>query len=82
MIDKQKVYRSAIIGCGFIGKEAVVAVLDVAHFFGEGCLAGQSQRMATATAMTACTIVVVDKPEMVRQLHAKPAFADRFLITC
>jgi len=61
------------------GKEAVVAVLDVAHFFGEGCLAGQSQRMATATAMTACTIVVVDKPEMVRQLHATPAFADRFL---
>ena len=38
------------------GKEAVVAVLDEAHFFGEGCLAGQSQRMATATAMTACTI--------------------------
>jgi CRP/FNR family transcriptional regulator, cyclic AMP receptor protein len=61
------------------GKEAVVAVLDGAHFFGEGCLAGQSQRMATATAMTASTIVVVDKPEMVRQLHARPAFADRFL---
>jgi len=61
------------------GKEAVVAVLDVAHFFGEGCLAGQSQRMATATAMTTCTIVVVDKQEMVRQLHARPAFADRFL---
>jgi CRP/FNR family transcriptional regulator, cyclic AMP receptor protein len=61
------------------GKEAVVAVLDVAHFFGEGCLAGQSQRMATATAMTTCTIVVVEKQEMVRQLHAKPAFADRFL---
>jgi CRP-like cAMP-binding protein len=61
------------------GKEAVVAVLDEAHFFGEGCLAGQSQRMATATAMTACTIVVVDRPEMVRRLHATPAFADRFL---
>jgi len=61
------------------GKEAVVAVLDVAHFFGEGCLAGQSQRMATATAMTACTVVVVDKAEMVHQLHARPAFADRFL---
>jgi CRP/FNR family cyclic AMP-dependent transcriptional regulator len=61
------------------GKEAVVAVLDVAHFFGEGCLAGQSQRMATATAMTACTIIVVEKPEMVRQLHAGPVFADRFL---
>ena len=61
------------------GKEAVVAVLDVAHFFGEGCLAGQSHRMATATAMTACTIIAVDKQEMVRQLHSKPAFADRFL---
>ena len=61
------------------GKEAVVAVLDVAHFFGEGCLAGQSQRMATATAMTASTILAVEKQEMVRQLHAKPAFADRFL---
>lgn len=61
------------------GKEAVVAVLNEAHFFGEGCLAGQSQRMATATAMTACTIIVVDKPEMVRRLHATPAFADRFL---
>jgi CRP-like cAMP-binding protein len=61
------------------GKEAVVALLDVAHFFGEGCLAGQSQRMATATAMTACAILAVEKPEMVRQLHAKPAFADRFL---
>jgi CRP-like cAMP-binding protein len=61
------------------GKEAVVAVLDVTHFFGEGCLAGQAQRMATATAMTACTILAVDKPEMVRQLHGKPAFADRFL---
>ena len=61
------------------GMEAVVAVLESAHFFGEGCLAGQSQRMATATAMTACTIVVVERQEMVRQLHAEPAFADRFL---
>ena len=61
------------------GKEAVVAVLEAAHFFGEGCLAGQSQRMASATAMTASTIVVVDRQEMVRQLHARPAFADRFL---
>jgi CRP/FNR family transcriptional regulator, cyclic AMP receptor protein len=62
------------------GKEAVVALLDVGHFFGEGCLAGQSQRMATATAMSTCTILAVEKPEMVRQLHAEPAFADRFLI--
>jgi CRP-like cAMP-binding protein len=61
------------------GKEAVVAVLDGTHFFGEGCLAGQSRRMATATAMSSCAIRSVEKPEMVRHLHAQPAFADRFL---
>lgn len=61
------------------GKEAVVAVLDPGHFFGEGCLAGQSVRMATATAMEPCTVVAVEKPEMVRQLRARPAFAERFL---
>jgi CRP/FNR family transcriptional regulator, cyclic AMP receptor protein len=55
------------------GKEAVVALLHVGHFFGEGCLAGQSQRMATAKAMAPCTILAVEKPEMVRQLHAQPA---------
>src|SRR4029453_14720092 len=42
------------------GKEAVVAVLDGGHFFGEGCLAGQPQRMATATAMAPCTIVAIE----------------------
>ena len=61
------------------GKEAVVAVLDAGYFFGEGCLAGQMHRMATATAMAPSTIFAVDKLEMVRQLHAVPAFADRFL---
>jgi CRP/FNR family transcriptional regulator, cyclic AMP receptor protein len=61
------------------GKEAVVAVLDDGHFFGEGCLVGQSQRMATATAMAPCTVLTVEKTEMVRQLHAQPVFADRFL---
>ena len=61
------------------GQEAVVAVLEPGHFFGEGCLAGQTQRMATATAMTPSAILAVEKPEMVRQLQAQPAFADRFL---
>ena len=46
------------------------AVLDAGHFFGEGCLAGQIHRMATATAMAPSTILAVEKPEMVRQLHA------------
>jgi CRP/FNR family transcriptional regulator, cyclic AMP receptor protein len=62
------------------GKEAVIAMLGDNHFFGEGCLVGQPNRMATASAMAACAIVVVEKPEMVRQLHAQPAFADRFLM--
>jgi CRP-like cAMP-binding protein len=61
------------------GKAAVIAVLDVGHFFGEGCLAGQRHRMATASALDACTVIVVEKPHMVRHLHADPAFADRFL---
>jgi CRP/FNR family cyclic AMP-dependent transcriptional regulator len=61
------------------GKEAVVAVLEAGHFFGEGCLASQNQRMATATAMAPSIILTVEKQEMVRQLHARPAFADRFL---
>jgi CRP-like cAMP-binding protein len=61
------------------GKEAVIAVLDAADFFGEGCLASQSRRMATATAMAPCTILSVEKADMVRELHARPAFADRFL---
>ncbi len=61
------------------GQEAVVAILDAGSFFGEGCLAGQAQRMATATTLAPSTIVVVDQGEMVRQLHAQPAFADHFL---
>jgi CRP-like cAMP-binding protein len=61
------------------GREAVIALLEAGDFFGEGCLAGQSQRMATATAVLSSTILVVDKGEMVQQLFAQPKFADRFL---
>src|ERR671924_294132 len=61
------------------GKEAVIAVLNDGHFFGEGCLVGQTRRMATASAMTISTVIVVEKPEMVRQLHTRLTFADRFL---
>jgi CRP/FNR family cyclic AMP-dependent transcriptional regulator len=70
--------------CGFsvvshAGKEAVNAVLEAGHFFGESCLASQPRRMATATAMARCMIISVEKADMVRQLYARPAFADRFL---
>jgi CRP/FNR family transcriptional regulator, cyclic AMP receptor protein len=61
------------------GKEAVVAVLQRGHFFGEGCLVGQAYRMATAMPIASCTIVIVDKADMVRQLHSRPAFAGQFL---
>ena len=61
------------------GKDAVIAVIDAGHFFGEGCLASQTQRMATASAMSAACVKVIEKQDMVRHLHARPAFADRFL---
>ena len=51
------------------GKEAVVAILGSGDFFGEGCLAGQPQRMATAAAMTECLIARRDKAAMIRLLH-------------
>jgi CRP/FNR family cyclic AMP-dependent transcriptional regulator len=64
----------------YAGKEAVIAVLESGHFFGEGCLVGQRRRMATATAMASATIIVVEKQDMVHQLHEQPSFADQFLL--
>ncbi len=61
------------------GKEAVIAMLDAGHFFGEGCLAGQKQRMATATAMAPCTIISIEMQVMTQQIHSRPLFADHFL---
>ena len=61
------------------GKEAVVAILGERAFFGEGCLAGQPLRMATATAMSECAIVRLEKAAIVRVLHDEPAFSEVFL---
>jgi len=61
------------------GKEAVVAILGEGEFFGEGCLIAQPLRMATATALTPCSILRVEKPAMVRVLHAQPTFSERFI---
>ena len=61
------------------GKEAVVAVLGVGEFCGEGCLAGQSRRIATASAMTECEIMRLEKPAMLRVLHAEPRFSEMFV---
>ena len=62
------------------GKEAIVAVLGAGEFFGEGCLAGQPLRMATAVAMTDCILDKVEKPVMVRMLHEQQRVSD-LLIT-
>ena len=59
------------------GKEAIVGMLDAGHFFGEGCLAGQTRRMATATAMCDCSIVSIAKDDMTGQLQTDRSFADR-----
>ncbi|MEO8483462.1 MAG: Crp/Fnr family transcriptional regulator [Acidobacteriota bacterium] len=61
------------------GKEAVVAMLGKGDFFGEGCLAGQTLRMGTATAVVPSAALRIPKAEMSRTLHEQPAFADRFL---
>ncbi len=61
------------------GKEAVLAILGPGDFFGEGCLAGQSNCMATATTIAPTTVLVIEKNEMLRVLHAEHAFSDRFV---
>jgi len=61
------------------GKEAVVAILGPGDFFGEGCLAGQSVRMGTATAITPTVILVIEKSEMFKVLHEQHALSDLFI---
>jgi len=61
------------------GREAVVAILGPGDFLGEGCLAGQSVCMATATAIAPTTVLVIEKNEMIRVLHGEHEFSDRFI---
>ncbi len=61
------------------GKEGVIALFSPGDFFGEGCLAGQALRMATALATTPATLARIEKPTMVRLLHDTPDFAERFM---
>ena len=61
------------------GKEAVVAVLGQGDFFGEGCLAAQPRRIATASAMSDSRVLVVEKQQMLEMLHTQTALAERFL---
>ena len=61
------------------GKSAIVALLGPGDFFGEGCLAGQPLRMASASAMTDVSLVRIARQAMVRLLHEPSAFSERFM---
>jgi CRP-like cAMP-binding protein len=61
------------------GKEAIVAILGAGEFFGEGCLAGQPLRMATAVALTDCTLNKIEKPLMARILHEQHNVSELFV---
>jgi len=62
-----------------IGKEAVVAILGPGDFFGEGALADQLIRIGTATALSASSVLVIDRDTVVRLLRDEPTFSHRFL---
>ena len=61
------------------GKEATIGILDEGDFFGEGCLTGQPLRLCSATAMTDCSVMRIDKTSMMEVLHREHAFSDMFV---
>jgi CRP/FNR family cyclic AMP-dependent transcriptional regulator len=61
------------------GKEATIGILNQGDFFGEGCLAGQPCRMASATAMTDCALLRIEKKAMIGALHREHALSDMFV---
>ena len=61
------------------GKEATIGVLNERDFFGEGCLAGQPLRVCTATAMTDCRLMRIDRQSMMAVIHRERAFSDMFV---
>jgi CRP-like cAMP-binding protein len=61
------------------GKEATIGILSDSDFFGEGCLAGQPLRMASASAMTDCDLLCIEKKAMMDVLHREYALSDRFV---
>ncbi len=62
-----------------IGKEATIGILNEGDFFGEGCLTGQPLRMCSATAMTDCSVMKIDKKSMMEVLHREHEFSDMFV---
>jgi CRP/FNR family transcriptional regulator, cyclic AMP receptor protein len=62
-----------------IGKEATIGILSEGAFFGEGCLTGQTLRLCSATAMTDCSVMRIDKKSMIEVLHEEQTFSDVFV---
>jgi CRP/FNR family cyclic AMP-dependent transcriptional regulator len=75
-VQKGGVKLSVVNGSG---REAVVAMFAPGDFFGEGCMAGQTVRMGTTTAVTPTTILVIQKEELLRVLHAEHELSDHFI---
>src|SRR5271156_2065857 len=75
-VQKGGVKLSVVNGSG---KEAVVAMFGPTDFFGEGCMAGQTIRMGTATAITPSTLLVIEKAELLRVLHTEQELSDHFI---
>ena len=61
------------------GRQCVVAMLGKGEFFGEGCLAGQPQRMGSATAAEPSTILLIEQAQMADLMHREHALSDRFI---
>jgi CRP-like cAMP-binding protein len=61
------------------GQEATIGILNESAFFGEGCLTGQALRMCSATAMTDCTVMRIDKKSMMDVIHRERAFSEMFV---
>ena len=61
------------------GKEAIVAILGSDEFLGQGCLTAQPMRLATASAMTDCDIMRIEKASMIKVLHEEPDFSELFM---
>jgi CRP/FNR family cyclic AMP-dependent transcriptional regulator len=75
-IQKGKVKLTVVSNAG---KEAVIAILGPGDFLGEGCLRAQTVRMSTATAISDCSIVRLEKAAMIHLLHDEPAFSEMFV---
>jgi CRP-like cAMP-binding protein len=61
------------------GQEATIGIMSEGDFFGESCLAGQPLRLCSATAMTDCSAMRIDKKTMMEVLHLEHTFSDLFV---